>query len=151
MTTRGTKQTPWTTSEIAYLQEHAGKVRVTDICAHLNRSHSAVIHQACRQGVSLRFRERVLVWCDCCATWRSTVDENGRCEVCALTDRIHALQENNSAEYRRMNHAQRVTYEEKEALREEAAEIKRLTREANRIKKETQRVREATGRNPRKG
>jgi hypothetical protein len=46
----------WTDDEIAKLRSLAGKIPVKDIAAELGRSPSAVAVEACKLGLSLRWR-----------------------------------------------------------------------------------------------
>lgn len=72
----------WTTSELAYLREAAGRVPLREIQLHLRRSAESVRKQAQSQGLSLRVPAWRMEWCDECATWRTRIQANGRCKVC---------------------------------------------------------------------
>lgn len=72
----------WTTREIAYLRESAGRVPLREIQLHLRRSAESVRWQARRLGLSVRVPAWRLHWCDECATWRTRIQANGRCRVC---------------------------------------------------------------------
>lgn len=72
----------WTTKEVAYLRESAGRVELCDIQRHLRRSAESVRCQARKLGLSLRVPKWRLEWCDECATWRTRLQQNGRCRVC---------------------------------------------------------------------
>lgn len=78
----------WTTREIAYLRESAGRVPLREIQLHLRRSAESVRKQAQSQGLSLRVPAWRMEWCDECATWRTRLRKNGRCGVCQLRANI---------------------------------------------------------------
>lgn len=84
----------WTTSEVKYLLEWAGKRSVPDICKDLGRTEASVRSKAAElrrsgQEMSLRFYESKLVWCPSCATWRTKVfGATGMCLVCRLKERV---------------------------------------------------------------
>lgn len=71
----------WTTSELAYLREAAGRVPLREIQLHLRRSAESVRKQAQSQGLSLRVPAWRMEWCDECATWRMRLRKNALCGV----------------------------------------------------------------------
>lgn len=73
-----------------------------------------------------------LEWCDCCSSWRSTLDDiTGWCLPCTTRHKLEL---------------QRIADEEEEARLAET-----VTREANVLKKKRERMRETYDANPRKG
>lgn len=88
----------WTTSQVEYLMEHAGKVPRDQIAEALGRSSGSVSYMAAalrKRGVrvSLRCYERKLEWCPWCARWRTRVyRRKGMCRVCRLRERLWAAE-----------------------------------------------------------
>lgn len=118
MTRPGDAQRPWTTAEIAYLRDTAGRIPRRDICRRLRRSRSSVETMACRLGVSLRCYMPKLVWCDECAKWRSHVDADGRCRVCRMREQLRGREDACAEALAAMDPAQRAVYEEGESRRQ---------------------------------
>ena len=118
MTAKGDVERPWTTAEVAYLEANAGKVPRRDICRELRRSSASVKTKASRLGLSLRVVRWGLVWCDECASWRSSVGERtGWCRVCEMRRRLAGREAACAEEMARMTPGQRAVYERSEALR----------------------------------
>lgn len=86
---KGRRRIDWTTEELRYLRENAGKVPLRDICRHLKRSYKSVTRMAERMRLSLRCRTSRLVWCTKCATYRTSLREKtGHCSVCFKRDQL---------------------------------------------------------------
>ena len=118
MTRRGEAQRPWTTEEVRYLAEHAGRVPLREICRHLKRPQGAVKMRAKRLGLSLRAPVWGLVWCDECATWRTSVSERtGRCRVCEMRHRTEGREAACAEALAAMTPEQRALYASTEARR----------------------------------
>ena len=118
MTAKGDVERPWTTAEVAYLEANAGKVPRRDICRERRRSSASVKTKASRLGLSLRVVRWGLVWCDGCASWRSSVGERtGWCRVCEMRMRLAGREAACAEEMARMTPAQRAVYERSESLR----------------------------------
>lgn len=73
--------------------------------------------QAKRLGISLRVPAWGLVWCDECASWRSSVDRDGRCRVCAMRERLAGREAACAEALAAMTPEQRSVYAESEAKR----------------------------------
>lgn len=118
MTRRGEAQRPWTTEEIRYLAEHAGRAPLREICRHLKRPQGAVKMRAKRLGLSLRVPVWGLVWCDECATWRTSVSERtGRCRVCEMRHRTEGREAACADALASMTSEQRALYASTESRR----------------------------------
>lgn len=117
MTRRGSAQRPWTTEEIATLQDMAGRLPRREICRELKRSRKSVEHAAARLGLSLRCYVPRLVWCDECATYRSRLDADGRCRVCAMRERLAGREAACAEALAAMTPEQRAVYAESESKR----------------------------------
>ncbi len=116
---KGSPRRDWTTGDIAYLMDTAGRIPRRDICRELKRSNGAVKMASKRLGLSLRCHIPRLVWCDECASWRSHVDaRTGKCRVCSMRDRIAGREDACSDALAAMTPAQRAVYEESESLRQ---------------------------------
>lgn len=118
MTRKGSAQRPWTTADVRYLAEHAGRIPRRDICLALKRSSMAVYKMAKRLGLSLRVPVRGLVWCDECASWRTWVSERtGSCRVCQMRERLAGREAACAEALAAMTPEQRAVYAESEAKR----------------------------------
>lgn len=121
---KGENRQPWTTSDVRYLRENAGRVPLEDIARHLKRSQQAVRIRASLLGTSVRCYRRKLVWCDQCATWRTALDADGRCPICRLRDQLQAVEARISDELRAAPEDVRELYARTESLRTSA--VKRV-------------------------
>lgn len=118
MTRNGSSQRPWTTNELEYLRDAAGRLTRREICRTLKRSNGAVKMAAKRLGLSLRCYVQRLVWCDDCATPRSYVDKaTGKCRVCSMRDRLAGREAACAEALRAMTPQQRAVYADSEAKR----------------------------------
>jgi hypothetical protein len=147
---KGAHVIPWTTTDEHYLIEQAGKVPVRDICRHLKRTYGSVRRKASRLGVSVKYYQQKLVWCDHCAAWRTTTDKDGLCPVCKLRRANDGHYERNVDARSQLTDSQVRQIEEKEAQEEQRKLSKRLKQEGDRVKQDTQRIRSVLGTNPRK-
>jgi len=112
ITRKGDIQAPWTTREVMFLRENAGKMPVDAICRCLKRSNTSVETLASRLGLSLRCYRSKLVWCDECASWRTSVSYTmGRCKVCALRDRLNRCEEACAKTLKLLSPQQRARYQ----------------------------------------
>jgi hypothetical protein len=93
---------PWTTKELRYLRDSAGRVPAPEIQRTLGRSESSVRHQAEAHGYDLRCAKWRLAWCNDCATWRSRLRGDGTCEVCAAKRLADAAESRADALQRRL-------------------------------------------------
>ena len=69
----------WRSGEVAFLQEKAGEIPLSQIARFLGRSERSVKMMAHRLGLSLRCARWDLAWCPRCASWRSAVAGCARC------------------------------------------------------------------------
>ncbi len=85
---------PWSTLEVRFLLENAGKLPVSGIAKQLKRSEAAIRAKTSKlkkdgYDISLKHYESKLVWCPTCATWRSKLfKRTGECRVCRTRDRL---------------------------------------------------------------
>lgn len=74
----------WTTKELQYLKENAGRMPPEQLAQRLNRSKNSIQKQAAKNKISLRYYRRInLVWCNSCCKWRSKLKERELCRVCS--------------------------------------------------------------------
>ena len=116
---KGSHRVDWTTAEIRFLVDAAGRLPRREICQQLKRSKKSVERTAARLGLSLRCYKTQLVWCTECASWRGYVDKDtGKCRVCAKRDNLEGREAACADVMASMTPKQRATYEESESLRE---------------------------------
>lgn len=139
----------WTVGEIEYLRDSTGTVPVRELCRHLRLKQSQVRKQASRMGVSLRYHDHGLVWCDTCAAWRTEIDADGRCPVCRLRHQTEGHQTRYREAVEQMTPAQRSKHLHDEAIREQRAAEERERRGNDMWKQRVHRAREVTGTRPR--
>lgn len=114
---KGSKRNDWTTEEVRYLAEHAGKVPRREICRHLRRSAKSVRRKAESMRISLRVPVWRLHWCDECATWRTRLNAQGRCPVCQKRANVEAEAARCADELAAMTPGQRRSFEAAETRR----------------------------------
>lgn len=123
MTRDGTPRRAWTTREVAFLMESAGKLPLRTICRRLGRSERSVESMASklnRSGARLTLKcwSSKLVWCNECATWRTGIDDKtGRCRVCTMREHLEGREEACALELSMMAPEQRLVYERTEMQR----------------------------------
>lgn len=118
MTRKGSAQRPWTTDDIAALQDMAGRLPAVRIAQELGRSYWSLAHAAERLGVSLRCSLTQLVWCNECARWRShTSTKTGQCKVCRMRDQLAGREAACAETLAAMTQKQRAVYTAQEAGR----------------------------------
>lgn len=120
MTRKGSRQRWWTTSEVAFLVENAGRMPLHDICRRLKRSSEAVYFKAKQlrsQGVpvSLRYYRPRLEACPACGCMRSTLGKHGICAVCRRRRQLEAIHARISDLLHRLPFEERETYADTEA------------------------------------
>lgn len=114
---KGSKRRDWTTEEVRYLAEHAGRVPRREICRALKRSAKSVRRKAESLRISLRVPVWRMEWCDECATWRTSVNAQGRCPVCQKRANVEAENARCSDELAAMTPAQRRSFEAADSRR----------------------------------
>lgn len=94
----------WNSSEIGYLEQHAGE-GAQAVADALGRSVSSVTHQAHRWGISLRIRQV----CPRCGhvTYSPLSPKTGWCAACNLEMHRDRAQERNAAIRREVEEEQR--------------------------------------------
>ena len=121
--TRGGRHRAWTTREVAFLIDAAGRLPLRTICKRLGRSESAVESMASKlnrsgEHLTLKCWSSRLVWCNECATWRTGIDDKtGRCRVCTMREQLRGREDACSRELAIMTPEQRLVYERTEAQR----------------------------------
>lgn len=115
---KGASCNHWSSKEISFLVENAGKMPKRDIQFALKRSKKSIERMAEAMHLSLRVPLWRLEWCNECASWRVKVNERtGRCKVCQTRENL-AKEEGRCVEaYQRMTPEQRRIYDESEAKR----------------------------------
>lgn len=118
MTRKGSRQSDWTTDDIAYLLDTAGRLSLRVICRELKRSSMSVKKMAARLNLSLRCYQTKLVWCNECAQWRSYINKStGKCKVCSMRDQLQGREAACVDVYQSMTAEQRLVYDENESKR----------------------------------
>lgn len=118
MTRRGSAQFAWTTERIDDLRDMAGRIPAVRIAETLGCSYWSVVKAANRLGLSLMCPVSRLVWCDGCASWRSSVSKReGLCRVCRMREQLAGREAACVEEYAAMTSAQRAVYDAQEAKR----------------------------------
>lgn len=109
---------PWSEPEYAYLRNAAGKQLLADIARALERD-AASIEQAARElNLPLDPPTTKLVWCDKCATWRTSVNTStGWCRVCTIREQLIRREEACADALAAMEPRERAVYEKTEAER----------------------------------
>lgn len=111
---------PWTTSEVAYLVENAGRIPKREICKHLKRRSESVNQKAKAlraQGVpvNLRCYKPKLEICPACGCMRATLGKHGICEVCRKRVQLASIHTRISNLLHRLPFEERETYAVTEA------------------------------------
>lgn len=125
---KGSAARPWTTEEVRYLAEHAGKIPRREICRALRRSSMSVKKKAGSLGLSLRVPIWGMEWCPVCATWRTGINARGLCPVCQKRANIEAEEARCAEELAAMDPAQRASFEAAEGRRGSAKPPGRMPR-----------------------
>ncbi len=123
MTGREAPRRAWTTREVAFLLDSAGKLPLRSICKKLGRTRRSVESMASKlnrsgANITLRCWSTKLIWCDECATWRTGLDDKtGRCRVCTARVQLQGRENACARELKMMTPQQRHVYERTEAQR----------------------------------
>lgn len=118
---KGTKLNPWSTEEVLYLIDHAGRCPKREICQHLKRSSKSVERKASwlrerGYSVELRCYSPKLATCPACGCLRSTVDHrSGICEPCRRREQLATIQGRIAELYPLLSPTDRDLYEMTEA------------------------------------
>ncbi len=116
----GAKRSDWTTEEVRFLLDNAGRIPQREICRRLKRSRKAVEHMASRlrkQGhaIDLRCYQSAATTCPACGRRSFTARETGICRPCTLRRRLTATDGQISDLMARLPPEVRAIYEETEA------------------------------------
>lgn len=115
---KGAQRRDWTTDDLAYLRDAAGRIPAVRIAQTLDRSYWSVTHAAERLGISLRCSLAQLVWCNECASWRSGISKKtGQCRVCRIRDQLAGREAACAETLASMTAEQRITYAKQESGR----------------------------------
>lgn len=119
---KGRPRVDWTTEEIRFLRENAGKMPLRDLCRKLKRPTDAIAMMASRMRLSLRCYNSKLQWCDRCASWRSSLSEKtGHCRVCFKRDQLSRAKARTAAAYATLSAKDKQIYSKNVAMRESSA------------------------------
>lgn len=110
----------WTTSEVAYLMEHAGRIPRREICKNLRRSTESVRYMAKRlradgTNISLRCYVPRVEICPSCGCRRGTLGKTGICELCERREQLAGIHGRIAELLPSLTPEQLATYEETEA------------------------------------
>ena len=116
----GQRTRPWTSQEVRFLLDNAGRMPLRELCRSLRRSASSVTSMAARmraQGrrCDLRHWEPTLVVCPSCGQPSATARETGVCRPCQLRRRLAAIEGSCADLLARMPAGDRATYGRTEA------------------------------------
>lgn len=116
----GARRSDWTSEDVRFLLDNAGRMPQREICRRLRRSSEAVKQMAKRlrmQGytVCLRYWEPTTVTCPACGRASATAYETGICRPCTLRRRLAATEGQISDLLRRLPADVRAIYEDTEA------------------------------------
>lgn len=109
---------PWSEPERTYLRNAAGKQPLADIARALERDTASVERAALELSLPLEQPTVKLVWCDRCATWRTSVSKStGWCRVCTMREQLVRREEACADALATMKPCERAIYEKTEAER----------------------------------
>lgn len=119
MTRLGSKQVEWTTQDVSYLIENAGRITLRQMCRELGKSRRAVETMAYRlrqqgEDVDLRCYIRKTSICPACGCMRATLKRHGICEVCRKRVQLSAIHTRISHLLRKLPMHERAIYAETE-------------------------------------
>lgn len=126
---RGAKRSEWSTADVRFMIENAGRIPKRDICRHLKRSSKSVERKAAwlrAQGIliDLRHFESKLTPCPSCGNLSATLDRTGFCKPCRQREQLATIQARISSLLQRLPMSERDTYMDTEAETESARHIK---------------------------
>ncbi|RDB68744.1 hypothetical protein [Eggerthella sinensis] len=113
-----TASQPWGEAERIFLKNAAGKLTPKELGRALDRDNDSIERIARESHLSLDVRTVRLVWCDKCATWRTSIDKRtGWCRVCTMREQLTRREEACADALASMPPRQRAIYEKTEAER----------------------------------
>lgn len=121
MTRKGCPQRDWTTSEVSYLVEMAGRIPKREICKHLRRTSSSVRGKAQDlrshgEPVDLRCHRTSLEACPACGCMRSTLGKHGICKPCRQRAQLATIHSRIAALLPRLPFEEREKYIDAESI-----------------------------------
>lgn len=124
---KGAKCRPWTTADLQFLRDNAGRMPRRELSRCLKRGAAAVRQQAYRmrragEDVDLRCFESRLATCPHCGALRSRMGQDGICEPCRRRRQLAKVHERIAALLAQLPMEQRAVYEDTEAETESAAD-----------------------------
>lgn len=109
---------PFSPDDLEAILQWAGVRSVDSIAYALGRSAEEVDNAAFLLGLDTRLECPDLVWCDECATWRTSVSERtGRCRVCEMRERLAGREAACAEALAAMTPEQRALYSSTESRR----------------------------------
>lgn len=109
---------PWSEPEHTYLRNAAGKQSFADIARALDRDTTSIEQEVLELSLPLDPPVIKLVWCDKCATWRTSISKNtGWCRVCTMREQLVRREEACADALATMMPHDRAIYEKTEAER----------------------------------
>lgn len=110
---------PFSPDDLEAILQWAGVRSVDSIAYALGRSAEEVDNAAFLIGLDTRLECPDLVWCDECATWRTSVSERtGRCRVCEMHHRTEGREAACAEALASMTPEQRALYVSTESRRQ---------------------------------
>lgn len=115
-------QRGWTTTEINYLLDNAGKSSVQEIATYLNRTEDSVrnyIKRLRKQGVKVsarRFKSKLHI-CPSCGFKRSQFQADGICKVCNYLAKADYYERMSAEILSKQSQDDRLHYDKAEVLR----------------------------------
>ena len=116
------QQRGWTTTEVNYLLNQAGKSSVQEIATHLNRTEDSVrnyIKRLRRQGIKVsarRFKSKLHI-CPSCGFERSQFQANGICKICNYLSKADDYERMSAEILSKQSPDDRLHYDKAEPLR----------------------------------
>lgn len=122
---KGARRRDWTTAELRFLQENAGKMPRRELSRALKRGAAAVRQQAYRmrrdgEDIDLRCFESRLSTCPSCGALRSRMGSEGICEPCRRRRQLAKVHRRISDLLAQLPPEERAVYGETEAETESA-------------------------------
>lgn len=120
MTRKGARQREWTTEELRFLRENAGKIPRRELSRMLKRGARAVESQVylmrrAGEDVTLRCFHSKLAVCPHCGALRSRMGNEGICEPCRRRRQLAKVHHRISCIMQRLPMEERAVYQDTEA------------------------------------
>lgn len=126
---RGARRNEWTTADVRFLIENAGRIPKREICRQLKRSSKSVECKAAwlraqGQPIDLRHFESKLEPCPSCGNLSATLDRTGFCKPCRQKRQLATIHARIAHLLHFLPMNERDTYADTEAETESARHIK---------------------------